>query len=417
MSSWHKRLPALAFLIAAGFGANGCFSTASDDDDDDDGGEAGEGSVLGGSGGRGGTSPGTGGSTTTGGTGGSSTGGTTGGSTSPGTGGTNSAGTGTGGSGQAGSSPGSGGTGGGTGGSVSSGGSSGSGGTPPATAAIGAACESDTDCGDGLLCLTATSGTFGGESPAHGMCTASCTVDADCGGNAYCVPFDEAGTVSYCIEACETGTAGEPKCHERPGVACTLLGTVDTGNACTTIDDCGTGELCDLEAGTCGTIVPGCLSTCAGDFECESGHSCNFRTGFCAEGAASGEPIGAACDPTAATDPCNGFCLQSDDDETVGVCAAFCTLSDTFVGCGWDGTGSAEAGCIFGTVLSPPGDFGRGDLGLCAALCDCNEDCAVEGEFCMGDLGQNVTTIFGRAGYCRALGDDETESDTIACED
>ena len=71
-----------------------------------------------------------------------------------------------------------------------------------------------------------------------------------------------------------------------------------------------------------------------------------------------------------------------------------------------------DAACLFLTRLSP--DLGVGDLGLCGALCDCNDDCAASDHRCMDETGE-VMTIFGRAGYCRPLQTGETEADTIAC--
>jgi hypothetical protein len=409
MSSWRGRFLLLTLLSTAS-ALYGCSSDSDDDDDDGgEGGEAGEGAVLGGTGGgsaaTGGTASASGGSgnAASGGTNASGSGGAV-----PGSGGTGTSGGGNG-SGNAGS----GGSTSGTGGGVSGGGS---GGAVAAIANIGAECEADVDCGTGLICITPDSTIFGSGGPAGGLCSRVCEVAEDCGTTAYCVPFEEDATTGYCIEACQTGSAGEPKCHERSNVACGLLGLIPTTTACTSREDCGSGQLCDAEAGTCGDIVPGCVPTCGGDFDCGSGQYCSFATGLCTDGSASGSDIGELCDPAAATDPCSGFCSATNEAGTEGICSALCTLSPSLAGCGWSGEGSADAACLFGTVLSPEGDAGVGDVGLCGALCDCNDDCNAENDRCLDQTGGDVLSLFGRNGYCRPLATDETESDSFACE-
>jgi len=396
MSSWRSRFMLLVMLSAAA-ASYGCSSDSHDDGGE--GGEAGEGSVL-----TGGTG---GGNTATAGTASAS-----GGSGNVAAGGANpngSGGTGTGGAGNAGT----GGSTSGAGGGLSGGGS---GGAVAATANIGAECEADGDCGSGLICITATSTVFGSGGPAGGLCSRICESEEDCGNTAYCVPFEEDATSGYCIEACQTGSAGEPKCHQRSNLACGLLGLIPTSTACMSRVDCGSGQLCDAQAGTCGDIIPGCVPTCAGDFECEAGQYCSFATGLCTNGSASGLDIGELCDPSAATDPCSGFCSATNEEGTEGTCSALCTLSPSLVGCGWSGEGSADAACLFSTLLSPEGDAGAGDVGLCGALCDCNDDCNAESDRCLDETGGDVLSLFGRNGYCRPLASGETESDSIACE-
>ena len=410
MSSSRGRFVLLAVLSAAS-ALYGCSSNSDDDDDDDggEGGEAGEGSVLGG--GTGGGSAATGGSVSasgvsdSGGTGGTNPGASGGSGAVSGTGGTGTSGSGNDGAG--GSSAGKGGTG--------TSGSGGSGGAVAATANIGAACEADDDCGTGLVCITTSSTIFGTGGPAGGLCSRVCAGDTECGSNAYCVPFEEDATTGYCIEACQLGTAGEPKCHQRNNVACGLLGLVPTTVACTSIDDCTAGQLCDTDEGTCGDVIPGCLPTCAGDFDCEEGQYCSFASGLCTEGTPSGLAVGERCDPSAATDPCAGFCSATNEEGTEGVCSALCALNPDLIGCGNSGEDTPDAACLFATLLSE-GDAGTGDVGLCGALCDCNDDCNAENDRCMDETDGGIQSLLGRGGYCRPLASDETESDSIACE-
>jgi hypothetical protein len=415
-----KFLP-MVMVVFTALAVNACGSD-SGDDDDGNGGESGEGMVLGG--GSGGTMGGTGGSGGNSGTGGTSfvNGGSSG--TTGGSGGTTTGGSG--GSGNMSGAPptagGAGGTMGGTSGAGgTNGGSAGMGGTAGATgdSPLGGPCAGDADCDSGLVCITAESTIFGGGGPPHGLCTAACDGDAVCTAidpTSYCIPFDEEGTVAYCLQTCTTGEAGVPKCQSRSDFACALLGLLPTTVECTTSDECTDTQLCDEDAGVCGDIVTGCLPMCGGDYDCESGQYCDYLTGACVTGEAEGLPFGAECDPNAATNPCAGFCQFLDEEGTAGVCAGFCAIKDTPTGCGWNGTGTAEAACLFGTRLSPPDDLALGDLAICGSLCDCNDDCEVSVQRCVDESAEGlIMEYWGRAGYCRPLLEGETEDDSIAC--
>jgi hypothetical protein len=262
--------------------------------------------------------------------------------------------------------------------------------------------------------VTQTSQLFDGKSPGGGLCTLPCQSDAECldvVAGSYCVAFDADLTATYCLEGCQTGLAGEPKCHERPDFACTLIGVVPTATACTTSDECAVNQLCATTEQVCGDVVTGCAPNCGGDFDCAPGNFCDFTTGLCATVEPPGLPIGDRCDPNAETDPCNGFCQAKDEAGTEGVCAAFCTLAPGLLGCGWDGNGPADAACLFLTRLSA--DPGIGDVGICGALCDCNADCTATDDRCVDESNGEIMTLWGRAGYCRPLQTGESESDTF----
>jgi len=448
MPPFHKPIVILGASLSWVLAAGGCGSSSSGGDDDDPG------SVLGGTAGT------TGGATTGGGTSGGKGGTGTGGSsgacrgsgetfevvdsmpdgsccagltpscnltqmTDPETGIATSNGTCTCGAGGAGGS-GTGGTGGSTGGTggaaagTGGGGTGGSGGTP-GPGALGSGCGSDADCASGLVCVTETGGMLDVGSPGGGLCTLACEADAECAALApgsYCVAWDEAQTITYCLEGCTTGAAGQPKCNGRGDFSCGLLGLIPGMTMCTTSDDCASTELCSTTSTppVCGEIVTGCVPTCGGDHDCATGDFCDFKTGLCVLDAPGGQAIGTLCDLDATTDPCSGFCIATDDTETEGVCSAFCTFAPGLLGCGWDGstTTPPDAGCLFLTLLSP--DLGVGDVGICGALCDCNDDCEGSTQRCIDDSGGEVMTIWGRAGYCRALQTGETEADTIACQ-
>jgi hypothetical protein len=281
---------------------------------------------------------------------------------------------------------------------------------------LGSRCASDGSCESGLTCVTDTSRLLDGKSPAGGICTLPCQSDTECravAAGSFCVAFDAERTLAYCLEGCRTGVAGEPKCHGRTDVACTLLGLVPTSTACGTSDDCAISELCATTADppVCGDIVTGCVPNCGGDFDCAPGSFCEFSTGLCVQTLPSGLSIGDRCDPTATTDPCNGYCQSKDDAGTEGVCAAFCTLAPGLLGCGWDGSEPADAACLFLTRLSP--EPGIGDVGICGALCDCNADCVATDDRCVDESNGDILTLWGRTGYCRQLQTGESEANTF----
>src|SRR5262249_24745676 len=157
---------------------------------------------------------------------------------------------------------------------------------------------------------------------------------------------------------------------ERPDVACTLIGLVPRdGAVCETSDDCEETELCDSQDLVCGEMVTGCVPVCGADSECADGQFCDFTSGLCTDAKPTGLPLGSVCESNATPDPCNGFCLTGNSDDE-GQCSGLCAIStEGFTGCGFDGTGSAETACLFGTRVSVNGDVASGDVGLCGSLC------------------------------------------------
>jgi hypothetical protein len=321
-----------------------------------------------------------------------------------------------------------------TGGS-STGGTSGTGGTGVMTN-LGAACTDDADCTTGLVCLL-PNGLPSGDGPPNGLCTRACETNDEClevADEAYCVGFEEIDATTaaaYCIQACTGGTPGAPKCQTRDDFACNILDVTATTQACETTDECGVGQICYAETAgaprACHDMVLACMPVCRADSDCAADQFCNFANGFCTATEPAGLPIGALCDPSlsAAEDECNGFCIPTDETETEGTCSAFCSFGLDFYGCGWVGEGAADAGCLFPTVVSRDAanqiDLAESDLMLCGGLCDCNDDCPSEVEFCMdenmGDPDFSIMALFGRGGYCRPLSalQMETEDDSIMC--
>src|SRR5262249_6391646 len=121
-----------------------------------------------------------------------------------------------------------------------------------------------------------------------------------------------------------------------------------------------------------------CKPTCRGDFDCASANRvCDLSDGVCKDklDAIRTLPAGSKCDPNANTDRCAGACVGiiSGDASTtdIGFCSGFCKLGDQ--GCGFDPSSSdpVDSFCLFGTSMQSDLD----DLGFCAQLCDCNDDC------------------------------------------
>ncbi len=284
---------------------------------------------------------------------------------------------------------------------------------------LGDACQNEQDCAAELDCVTSSGRMLAGASPGGGLCTLGCRTDDDCRNvaeGARCVSFDHEHRSSVCLEGCTTGVAGEPKCHERIDMACGLLGLIPTNRACERPEDCGPAELCSMgmEPRRCSEAVTGCLPSCGGDAACATGTFCDLASGLCVPEPPSGRPVGALCDPHAMANQCNGFCLPTSNGGDEGLCTAFCTLAPRAIGCGWDGSLPADSACLFATRLSK--DVGVGDVGLCGALCDCDDDCLAADDRCVDDSGGEVLAIWGRAGYCRPLLGGESEADAIgAC--
>jgi hypothetical protein len=327
----------------------------------------------------------------------------------------------------------------GTGGASSTGGASGTGGGiiggtggtggGSVTSALGEPCAADDDCGTGLVCLL-PNGLPSGDGPPNGMCTLRCTADDNClefANDAYCVGFEKDANmqnVSYCVLACTGTQAGSPKCRERDDFACGILDATPTTVACATTDDCAVHQVCFEDV--CQDMIEACLPTCRADSDCADAQFCDFATGFCTGTEPDGLPLGALCDPSlpAAQDECNGFCSATDATETEGTCTAFCSASPDAYGCGWVGDGAPDNACLYATIISRDAsgqiDLAISDLMICGSLCDCNDDCPAEAEFCMdesaGDPMNSIQARFGRAGYCRPLNDQrmETEADSIA---
>jgi hypothetical protein len=312
-----------------------------------------------------GAGPSAGGATSTG--GGNSAGGSSAGASSAG--GSTSAGGGTG-----------------IGGLIGIAGTTGSGGvTSMGPVGLGSPCLTAKDCLTGFTCLGPTSTELDGGGIANGLCTIDCSADitaaatdlsacSPAGVNAICLQVSD--TKAYCVESCNLGplTAAQTKCHNRSDMACALPDGAPSGY---------------------------CKPTCRGDFDC-AGRTCDLAEGTCTGGIAATRklPLGTKCDPNVdpANDTCEGACVGVLDTNAtttmVGFCSGFCTLGE--IGCGVDPNSTAplSALCLFGTDTQSD----VGDLGFCAELCDCNDDCTNKDFLCTEVMG--LQAQLGRVGAC-----------------
>ncbi len=243
----------------------------------------------------------------------------------------------------------------------------------PYSGLLGAACSTNDDCRTGFDCVAASSNLIKGEGPSSGMCLQQCIVAHDfctsVDATAQCVVLDDKGTadtsddLSYCMPGCKIGKqpASADKCRGRVDLVCseTPVGS-------------GAGY---------------CRPACRNDVDCAP-RKCDLRTGLCGDATPSGDPIGIACAPGSAT--CAAACYAASDtfDECSGVCSY------------------GTEGC--GQTTFPPLDFfcaipvaagsGPGDLGYCAKLCDCDDDCGRQDAVCEAE--SSLVSSAGRHGYC-----------------
>jgi len=273
----------------------------------------------------------------------------------------------------------------------------GSGGTAPTTVTVGQECISSANCGD-LECLTAEDSGI-----PRGLCTAGCLENTDCpGANDVCLVFEtEEGPAGICLEGCTMGTTpalGDPKCHNRPEMACSLL-YLTTGEACAADTDCtGADHLCDTD-GQCRAPTTACYPQCASDNDCPDDMFCDPESGACVTEEVTGDIDGTPCDGEATEDTCLGRCatfVDENDMDIESICVSECTFGAPGQ-CGWaDDTEPAPAICFPRFE-----EGGVGDQGLCYPLCDCDTDCAGEHKcYEYQDDPQTFLDTFGHRGIC-----------------
>ncbi|HYQ18766.1 MAG TPA: hypothetical protein VEQ58_23485, partial [Polyangiaceae bacterium] len=245
----------------------------------------------------------------------------------------------------------------------------------PASGLSGANCRDDGDCRKGLFCLSSTSTAVKGEGPSAGLCVADCardeTVCEKLDPESTCVLLDDNGSASVlddtalCLPSCKLGepSKDDDKCRGRIDLVCS-------------------------EA-TAGTGLGYCRPACRSDLDCGE-RRCNLRTGFCTDDAPSGDAIGSACNP--ASSECAGGCI--DHGSSWAECSGVCRLNTP--GCGQ--APSSGPPYDFWCYLDPSSAGGEGDLGYCARVCDCDDDCGRDDAVCEPHASLKGDT--GRAGVC-----------------
>ncbi|MFE8597860.1 hypothetical protein [Archangium violaceum] len=137
-------------------------------------------------------------------------------------------------------------------------------------------CTTDTDCGEGHTCDTAT-----------GQCeekvvdrNLSCTNDSNCLEAEICHP-----TAKVCVRTC----ASSADCPDS-AKACDLLSASDTRKVC----KCSTDSLCNLDRDTpdlvCSNQDKVCAPRCTEDVDCAAGRICETSTGQCQAWGGTGAP-------------------------------------------------------------------------------------------------------------------------------
>ncbi len=238
-------------------------------------------------------------------------------------------------------------------------GDGGAGSEPAGSGQLGAMCDNDVPCGDGLTCLTPASTALGSGGPSNGLCTLKCTDNSECdaieAGSA-CVLF---GGTSYCLEACEQGEPVDldSKCQGRPDLVCE-----------------------DLADPAEGIPAPFCIPLCRADLECGKGLYCDPSIGLCTKTKPTGSPVGTACDPTAAADACEGSCIRTSDTGVVPVTGRCVELCSGGLPCMYTSDAVPVPGGL--CVLPLSDEFGSFDLGVCEPNCACNSDCKLPGDQC-----------------------------------
>ena len=243
---------------------------------------------------------------------------------------------------------------------------------------IGAGCVADADCGDVFSCLTSTSDLLDHEGPSGGLCTLDCAKDhggcekADPGST--CVVLDDRGTddasddIAVCFPTCKLGdpTLEDDKCRGRDDLVCAER--------------------------TAGTGLGYCRPACRADQDCGE-RRCDLSTGLCGSKAPSGDPIGAKCDLAAPA--CQGGCI--DHGSGYAECSGVCSFGTP--GCGQQPAAGPPYDYL--CLLDPSNHGGKGDLGYCTQLCDCDDDCGRADAVCQPRDTLEVES--GRKGVCGSV--------------
>jgi hypothetical protein len=253
---------------------------------------------------------------------------------------------------------------------------------PDVPGIVGAACDADTDCKGGALCLRASGTEYGGGGPAAGYCTFECAATSDCQALDPQSGCGNLGNTSYCFRTCLSldPVMGENKCLNRTDVVC--FSEAAGGMAFT-------GQRQDGY----------CTPLCGSDADCPSGRFCHRQGGVCTPFPSPGAESGSRCELDS---DCDGQMCENRVNG-VGICTAPCVLG-SLAGCGYaEDAPVRDVACLTPLVAAGRFSEGVGDLGLCRELCDVDTDCsrAADGLVCK-TLNAGASEFFGRPGACAA---------------
>ncbi len=233
---------------------------------------------------------------------------------------------------------------------------------------VGGACARDEDCPAGATCLREDGNEFFGGGPARGMCVVDCIgAPEECErfGDAVCVGTGDDPSVSraFCLPACTPGGEQLDKCGDRTDLACEPLSS-----------DAGKGF---------------CRPSCTRGAECRSG-VCDRQRGVCSTSASGGADFGQPCTPNAASSECAGLCL--DLGGGYAVCSHRCTYGSS--------DPCTDADEVRGFCLFAALGGSLGDVGYCAPVCDCSNECAHPQSTCDPFAQDAVRDLLNASGVC-----------------
>jgi len=319
---------------------------------------------------------------------------------------------------------------------------------------VGADCDGDTDCADGLNCYPENAGTppeytgfdngyclkfmrssdtcpegslplsASSTDPTQQACVKGCTPFqlGGCNLAEACFPVDETGTAGACLPA---DCAGDAQCTT---TACTAQQTqaCGTGQTCGNVNPqtgrgtCKTADKCDdahpCTVGTCtnGECLPGycagslgmCLTPLVcienGTDKCTeqlgAGFTCDLPTGRCVNACNDDLNCGAnaVCEGTAGSKTCVGRCTPNTEKD---VCAAT-QVCDTATGrCAAKCSGDS---CGANAVCRPDGRCAnRCDAAVSPTLCGANEFCDATGACKTKCTGLTEPTVCSGTEFCQ----------------
>lgn len=238
---------------------------------------------------------------------------------------------------------------------------------------VGAACTRKDQCAEADLCLKADDAFLGG-ALVSGTCVRDCSQDPNiCSRLSYPAVCVKASTgelsqesmadegEAYCFQSCDLGTEDESRCRGRDDVACSGL---EEGPAF-------------------------CRPLCVSDDDCP-GRFCDPLLGVCVADSPAGKTLGQTCAFESENPGCEGVCL---DVNAVNFCSGRCIYGSA-ADCGDRDLGRP------GLCFLPEDEGSIGDVGFCALLCDCNQQCPNPDMICDPFLDQPLEELLGAKGVC-----------------